>query len=323
MINKLFKKVISTFLLSIVALFLFTSCFNKTHNIKYLTNKHSVPLITFVFDDGNDTDYLVAKDIFGVKGEVACSAIVTDWINTKNYLTVSQLQELQDDGWEILSHTKSHPKLTTLSEKQINDELYQSKVVLEQLGLKVNNLVYPYNKYNDDVIKIAVKYYRSVRGGHKIKYITIPEQYQLVSYANKHTFNKIKGIIDNASSEKQWLILFHHRIDARIKYFNKKGRYLPEEILCFEPSGATGKFIKENGIAILFVPLSGTPLINDTVTGRNSGTTSVLSKVDYNDRESIAELIEYIHTNHPDMRFVTINEALDITIASLNPHLQR
>lgn len=321
--KKLFSSLTTIILITVSALFSLSSCCNSTNDIKFLQTNKLVPLFTFVFDDGNETDYIVAKDIFKEEGEVACSAIVTDWINTNDHLTVSQLHELQNDGWEILSHTKTHPKLTTISENRINTELYQSKVVLEHLGLKVNNLVYPYNKYNDTTIKIAEKYYRSVRGGRKIRYVSISEQYQLVSYANKHTFNKIKDIIDNAYSEKQWLILFHHRIDARIKLVNKNGKYSPGENLSFEPSGAIGKFIKGNSTAMLFIPLSGTPLANDTVTGQLSGAVAHLDKVDYNDRETIIELIEYIHNNYPDMRFVTINEALDTAIASLRLPFQR
>jgi len=58
----------------------------------------SVPLVSFVFDDGSETDYTVARGIFSSRGEVACTAVVTNWLNTKNYLSVSQLAELQKGG---------------------------------------------------------------------------------------------------------------------------------------------------------------------------------------------------------------------------------
>ncbi len=67
----------------------------------------SNPLITFVFDDGNDTDYLVGRDVFLEQGAVACSAITTDWINTPGHLTADQIRGLRDAGWEIMSHTVS------------------------------------------------------------------------------------------------------------------------------------------------------------------------------------------------------------------------
>src|SRR3990172_843649 len=106
----------------------------------------AVPLLSFVFDDGNDTDYLVAREIFKKQGVAASFAVVTDWINKKNYMTVSQLLELQSDGFEIMSHTVSHPDLNSLDAREIESELSVSKATLEGWGLRVNNLVYPYNK---------------------------------------------------------------------------------------------------------------------------------------------------------------------------------
>ncbi len=77
----------------------------------------SIPLVTFVFDDGNDTDYLVARDIFAEQGAVACSAITTDWINRPGYLTAGQIIGLRDAGWEIMAHTATHPNLRSLSSR--------------------------------------------------------------------------------------------------------------------------------------------------------------------------------------------------------------
>ncbi len=299
-----------TVLVVAFGLFLLSSCRGVYKENPALAN-NSKPLFTFVFDDGNETDYIVAKDIFKTRGEVACSAVVTDRINTEDYLTASQLLELQNDGWEILSHTKSHPNLRKLSENQIETELFQSKSVLEGLGLKVKSLVYPFNKYNEAVIKIAGKYYRAGRGGRKILKSSLPDQYKLKSFSSGHAFSKIKDLIDKAFSEKQWLILYHHRIDARIKLSKKSGVYVTGENLIFTPSGATGKYIEDNGSKLLFVPLSGTPQVNDTITGQSSGTTSRVSNVDYNDRETIVQIIEYIHKNYPDMHIVTIDEGLD------------
>ena len=58
----------------------------------------SIPLVTFVLDDGNDTDYLVGKKIFAEQGAVACSAITTDRISTPYHLTPAQIIALQKAG---------------------------------------------------------------------------------------------------------------------------------------------------------------------------------------------------------------------------------
>ncbi|MBI5099431.1 MAG: polysaccharide deacetylase family protein [Nitrospirae bacterium] len=296
-------------------LFLISSCNGVTAKNTSSINNKSKPLVTFVFDDGNETDYTVARDIFSSQGEVACTAVVTNWVNTKNYLSVSQLAELQKDGWEILSHTESHPNLKTLSGSQVEAELSKSKSILENLGLTIKNLVYPYNKTNETVKKIAAKYYRSGRDGGSMLNPYILDRYELKSYSIKHDLSKMKSYIDNAHSEKKWLIFYHHQIDAKIKISDKNGNLILGENLFFQPSGAKGKYTA-SGIAfpdtaIYFTPLSGIPHADDTITGQTSGATGKLDRVIYNEKEDIKDMIEYIHTNYPEMKIVTIDKGLD------------
>ncbi len=303
----------------ITALFLIPSCAGVSAK-KDIAAANARPIVTFVFDDGNDTDYTVAKDVFKAQNAVACTAVVTDRVNTENHLSVSQLKELQDAGWEIMSHTESHPNLKSLSEDQIDKELSGSKAALEAWGFSVKNLVYPYNKNNELVRKVAAKYYRSARGGRSMLNSMPLEMYELKSYSLKHDISKMKDYIDNAYSEKKWLVFYHHQIDAKIRITGKNGNFALGEGLVFKPSSATGKYTAKGicpfGSAMYATPLSGVPQVDDVVTGRSSGATGILSKVYYNEKENIAGLIKYIRTKYPDMEIVTIDKGLDIMKSS-------
>jgi peptidoglycan/xylan/chitin deacetylase (PgdA/CDA1 family) len=296
-------------------LFLMSSCSGVSTKDSSSASK-SGPIVTFVFDDGNETDYTVARDIFKSQGEVASTAVVTDWVNTENYLSVSQLHELSQDGWEIMGHTVSHPNLRSFSESQIEDELSRSKAALESWGLPVRNLVYPYNKNNETVRRIAAKYYRAAREGGKQPNGPDADRYDLKSYSSElsfwHKMSEIKGHIDRAYSEKKWLILYQHLIDAKIKISDRKGSFVKDEQLAFMPSGAVGKFTERGLWSIEFVPLSGDPQSGDIVTGESSGASARMTGVYYNEREAITEMIEYIHSNYPDMRIVTVDQGLDL-----------
>jgi hypothetical protein len=52
------------------------------------------------------------------------------------------------------------------------------------------------------------------------------------------------------------------------------------------------------------------PYINDTVTGQLSGDASTIYEVEYNDRETLSEIIEYIQKTYLDIHIVTIDEGL-------------
>ena len=181
--------------------------------------------VTFVFDDGDDTDYLVGKKIFAEQGAVACSAITTDWINTQYHLTAPQIIELRDAGWEIMSHTASHPNLRSLTPDKVEAEFSRSKAVLEGLGLTISNIVYPFNKSNAMIGEIAGKYYRSGRGGTNSFNRGGIDPYYLKSFTMKHDIPLMKKYIDQAYADKSWLIFYQHEIDAKVKITDKQGSF--------------------------------------------------------------------------------------------------
>jgi peptidoglycan/xylan/chitin deacetylase (PgdA/CDA1 family) len=277
----------------------------------------AIPLVTFVFDDGFDSDYLVARDVFAEQGVVACSAIATDLIGRPGFLGPGQIIGLRDAGWEIMGHTASHRNLRSLSLAQVEDELFLSKTILEGMGVTVKNLVYPYNKSSELIRAVARKYYRSARGGTDTFNRDVLEQYDLRSVSNKKFgLAQMQARVDQAYAERDWLIIHGHRIDVKITLTSETGSFVANEQLVFSPSGARGRHLRDQWFLsagyLHFVPLAGTPQPGDRVTGASSGAVARLGKVVYNQRAEISELITYVRTKYPDMRIVTVDKALDL-----------
>ncbi|MCK9417896.1 MAG: polysaccharide deacetylase family protein [Nitrospirae bacterium] len=287
---------------------------NKSNLTSGLTG--SIPLVTFVFDDGNDTDYLVARDIFAEQGAVACSAITTDWINGPGYMTVAQIIGLKDAGWEIMAHTATHPNLRSLSSAQVEGELSRSKATLEGLGLNIKNLVYPYNKNNEMVRAVARRYYRSGRGGRNAVNGAIVDPYDLKSYSIKHDLAGMERFIDRAYAGRSWIIFYQHRVDIKVAVEERHGSFIPGEKLMFSPSGAQGRYEPPAWYlffgSLYFVPLSGRPGAGDTIIGESSGASARIDRILYDEWAQIRDMIRYVRTRYPDMRIVTIDQGLDI-----------
>lgn len=75
----------------------------------------------------------------------------------KKHLTGENIRELSDNGWTILSHTKSHRALDVLSDNQIETELFDSKKMIEDLtGKSCSALSFPFGRYNQKVLDIAI-----------------------------------------------------------------------------------------------------------------------------------------------------------------------
>jgi peptidoglycan/xylan/chitin deacetylase (PgdA/CDA1 family) len=85
------------------------------------------------------------------------------WVGTPHEhelgcMSWDQLRELRDRGWEIASHTCSHPVLTELPDDALRDELARSReVCAEQMGAPSPTLAYPYGDHDPRVVAEAAR----------------------------------------------------------------------------------------------------------------------------------------------------------------------
>jgi peptidoglycan/xylan/chitin deacetylase (PgdA/CDA1 family) len=176
-----------------------------------LGDKSPQALVSFTFDDGVAGQ--IMRDMFDAQGEVGTCFVITR--NSISESTAATYLEYENAGWEIGSHTKSHPDLSTLTEAEIETEVSGSKDLLEGIGLTIKNFAYPYGKDNAVVRKIVRKYYRSARdavvpGGNINSYPL--NTYGLESYmCDDYTLlSTYQSMVDQAESEGKWLIFYMH-----------------------------------------------------------------------------------------------------------------
>jgi peptidoglycan/xylan/chitin deacetylase (PgdA/CDA1 family) len=68
----------------------------------------------------------------------------------------ARLAELRDAGWEVGSHTRSHPHLTRIGDEDLDAELRGSKRACEErLEVPCRSLAYPYGEHDDRVVAAA------------------------------------------------------------------------------------------------------------------------------------------------------------------------
>lgn len=158
----------------------------------YINNKSDLPEkpILLTFDDGWKDNYDNAYKILNKYNFKGNFAIITGNVGEADRVSWDNLREMQKAGHEINSHTVRHCYLTVdkadwqnqdfrfadspisdsvategcynfydwrvLDTSRIKYELAVSKEKLEkELGIKVNSIIYPYGKYNKQVMNIA------------------------------------------------------------------------------------------------------------------------------------------------------------------------
>jgi peptidoglycan/xylan/chitin deacetylase (PgdA/CDA1 family) len=175
--------------------------------------------VSFIFDDGYQTEYNYALPLFEKYKAVACSAVSSKLVGkhkevTKEpYSTKEQLLEMQSKGWEIISHGQTHKSLTYLPIYAAELEIKASRIDLMGMGFEVNNMVYPCHNYNDNVKFLTSQHYNCARGKHCVN--KLEDKYALGGILiDDHTkLNLYKKYISDNST---WLIFYCHLCHSEI-----------------------------------------------------------------------------------------------------------
>lgn len=229
------KKTCRTAALSLAAVAL---TFGSQAVLALVQNPAPAAKITFTFDDGLDSVYTQAAPTLAKYGLTGTTYVITGCVgmtttpntchadNNEKYMTWDQVVATQNTyGWEVGSHTVTHPYLASsdasdgqpnvLTDQQVADELVNSKAALAAHGINATDFASPYGDYSNSVLAQAAKLYESHRG-------FADQNNNIWSYNDMILNNmqvqagvtvaQVKARIDKAITNKEWLILTFHDI---------------------------------------------------------------------------------------------------------------
>lgn len=128
-----------------------------------LRQNRNEKVVAITFDDGYQNFKTTVLPILKKYGFTATVYVVTDLIGGQNewdqgtgispnqLMTADEIKYCVSQGIEIGCHSSTHARLTD-AHVDLNDEIYQSKSILENLtGLPVSAFCYPYGAHDDRV----------------------------------------------------------------------------------------------------------------------------------------------------------------------------
>ncbi len=126
-------------------------------------------IVALTFDDGYQDFYENAYPVLRAYKFPSTVFIVTDLVGKENVwdhkdvnarkslMGWETIQRLKKEGVTFGAHTRTHPFLSGLSAESARDEIYNSKLKIEeQLQLPVGLFCYPYGNYDSETVE-AVK----------------------------------------------------------------------------------------------------------------------------------------------------------------------
>jgi len=132
-------------------------------------------MVVFTFDDAHASVLELAFPRLAAAGFPGTVFVVTDFADDGRPLrwpgihedgktdlrelrgmTWDELGGLVDAGWEVGSHTKTHPRLTSLEDAELDRELAESRAACERaLGRPCRALAYPFGDHDARVVSRA------------------------------------------------------------------------------------------------------------------------------------------------------------------------
>lgn len=199
--------------------------------------------ISFTFDDSLASTYTNAEPTLAQYGLTGTDYAITGCIgmttepntcraNTDTtYMSWTQLEALQADGWEIGSHTVDHDCLASsaatdpsdcqanvLTQAQVDAELANSQSALATHGITATDFAPPYGDFNNMVLTQIAKYYASMRqfknAANNLNVWPYSDYYlqDMTVLQKTDPVSAVEAQINTAIANNTWLVLTFHNI---------------------------------------------------------------------------------------------------------------
>lgn len=193
-------------------------------------DKESTKYVILSFDDGWSSQYDAFKMIKPLKGTLY---ITSSLIGKEGRLSLDNLTEMYNAGWDICNHTVHHVNLTEVSHEKAYEEIYGCSAWISGHGftrsVSYKHFAYPEGGYNDDIIGILKEQgfltARTTKAGNDTSSMLE------IGRTSLHGMTK-ENIRDKILSEDKILILSFHRIvpdsTTEMKEIDLKESYFKE-----------------------------------------------------------------------------------------------
>jgi peptidoglycan/xylan/chitin deacetylase (PgdA/CDA1 family) len=134
----------------------------------YLRGERRGRVVVVTLDDGYADNLEAALPVLTTLGFSATTYVVSgsiggcnDWDAErlgvkKRLMSVEELRRWHDGGMEIGAHTRTHPRLSRCTGRELRDEIHGSKAELEdRIGVAVTQFCYPYGDMDDRVVRVT------------------------------------------------------------------------------------------------------------------------------------------------------------------------
>lgn len=178
--------------------------------------------ITFQFDDGYLSHYEKVFPLFREFGYAGCLSLIAKPDIGMGY---GKALEMQAAGWEILSHSVNHPRMSEpLGDNTAETEIKESKRILEAAGFHIRQFVTPCSRMNPSMIPMTASVYDAAFTVYTDAREEPVEKLVMERPCNRFalhraclsgkTAGELRAYVDYVEVNDAWLVFYEHDIGA-------------------------------------------------------------------------------------------------------------
>lgn len=206
--------------------------------------------VIVMFDRGYENQFITAKPILDKYRFKATFFVICNLVDLADGKEISkkglrhdyirsmdwdQVKTLYEEGHDIESHGMNHKELQNLAQRELEDEVSESRYCLEYNGLQPTYFQIPFNRgaENATILKVITRYFDFGLSGHsELMFLNcdgwVNHGFKMRSYKNQHDCNPYgnNGTITgtNKFSIKEWSHdRFHNKLNNRHVQFDPHG----------------------------------------------------------------------------------------------------
>lgn len=180
------------------------------------------PGVVWQFDDARVDTYTTAFPILRDSGHAASISTPGGLVGNAGKMTLTQLQEVRDVGWEIVAHGYNHVDLTGLSLTDLRAELRNSRDWLSDNGFAsgAGYHALPFSAFNATVLREVQRYFAVNRSAGDLTAsmpgVSDPGRLLFKNVTNSETVTTVKGWLDKAATGAGVATLLFHSIEDTV-----------------------------------------------------------------------------------------------------------
>jgi peptidoglycan/xylan/chitin deacetylase (PgdA/CDA1 family) len=173
------------------------------------------PMVSITFDDGWQSVYDRALPLLNEHGFRSTQYVNASSIETPNFMTAAEVQQMHEAGHEIAAHSYEHLDLTSIGTDRLDEQLRRSEEALATAGLGTNDLAPPFGRSDPQVAWYASKYFDMMRGtddGLNTRQNLDPHDLKVLYVTDETTPETLSEALAETTRMNGWLILVYHQI---------------------------------------------------------------------------------------------------------------